>query len=271
MFVLFYYSSKIRTYSCFTTFVRVFFMNLFTMELDDMKAIRQNLGLTQSELADKLGVTVRSIQNYEAGREIPNSIKKLIPFVLYPENTNDNNEQLINEPNKTYLNSDSISLSYYSELSTPTTSAIMYVPLVQKYAYGGYLNDFGDDEYVTELPKIPFVVENRTFKGKYMAFEVLGDSMDNGTIESYPSGCVVLGRSLQPHHWQNKLHIRKWDFVIVHREKGILLKRIKDHDINTGMLTLESLNDIYDDFQVHVNDVVQIFNIVKKLMDPIKL
>jgi phage repressor protein C with HTH and peptisase S24 domain len=57
---------------------------------------------------------------------------------------------------------------------------VMLVPLVNQYAYGGYLQGFNDPEFIEELPKIPFIVE-KEHKGEYICFEVKGDSMDNGT------------------------------------------------------------------------------------------
>jgi phage repressor protein C with HTH and peptisase S24 domain len=138
---------------------------------------------------------------------------------------------------------------------------IMHVPLVNKYAYAGYLNGFGDDEYIDELPKIPFAndVEN---KGEYLCFEVKGDSMDDGSYESYLEGDVLLCRNIRPDLWLNKLHIDKWDFVIVHKEHGVLVKRITDHKVEQGIITLHSLNEYYDDFDVHLKDVQKLFNIV---------
>lgn len=142
---------------------------------------------------------------------------------------------------------------------------MMHVPFVHKYAYAGYLSGFGDPEYLEELPTIPWVVDNPP-KGNYITLEVKGDSMDDGSIYSYPDGCQVLCRELQRQHWVNKLHIDQWDFVIVHRDDGILLKRIISHDVENGNITLKSLNDLYEDFTVSLNDVEQIFNVVQKVL-----
>lgn len=46
------------------------------------------------------------------------------------------------------------------------------------------------------------------------------------------------------------------------KEHGILVKRIIEHNVETGVLTLHSLNDYYEDFTIHLNDVAKIFNIV---------
>ena len=155
------------------------------------------------------------------------------------------------------------------ENATPRTDKdyILNVPLVHQYAYAGYLSGFGDPEYLEELPIIPFPVDSLP-KGNYLAFEVKGDSMDNGLLESYPNRSQVLAREVQKHHWQNKLHINQWKaFVIVHRTEGILLKRIINHNTETGILTLHSLNDMYEDFEVSLDDCVQLFNVVKRILD----
>jgi DNA-binding transcriptional regulator YiaG len=45
----------------------------------DITAIRQTLGLTQTELGEAIGVSLRAIQHYEAGtRKIPKPIEKLL-------------------------------------------------------------------------------------------------------------------------------------------------------------------------------------------------
>ena len=140
--------------------------------------------------------------------------------------------------------------------------AIMYVPLVNKFAYAGYLSGFGDAEYIQSLPARPMIAD-REGRGTYMAFEVKGDSMDDGTRNSYEQGDIIICREIAQHHWQNKLHINKYDFVIVHRTEGILLKKIIKHDTTNGTLTLHSLNPLYDDFAINLNNVAQIFNVIK--------
>jgi transcriptional regulator with XRE-family HTH domain len=41
-----------------------------------LRAIRQQLSLTQAELADELGFPVRSLQDYEAGKSLPQSKRR---------------------------------------------------------------------------------------------------------------------------------------------------------------------------------------------------
>ena len=143
-----------------------------------------------------------------------------------------------------------------------STDIIIQVPLVNQYAYAGYLSGYQTDTYLDSLPTIPFTADHE-MKGNYIAFEVKGDSMNDGTEESYLEGDKLLCREIPQHLWvDSKLHIRKWDFVIVH-EEGILVKRIIDHDVQNHTITVHSLNDFYPDKVIDLAEVRQIFNVVE--------
>lgn len=141
---------------------------------------------------------------------------------------------------------------------------IMMVPLISKYAYAGYLAGYGDDEYMEALPTIPFIIpEGQTHRGEYVSIEVKGDSMDNGTDASIKEGDVVLCRNIDRSLWANyKLHLKKWNFAIVHKE-GIIIKRIIAHNVEAGTITIHSLNPEYPDKVIELNDVIKIMNVVQ--------
>lgn len=139
---------------------------------------------------------------------------------------------------------------------------ILHVPLVSQYAQAGYLSGYADEAYMAALPTIPYIVDHEA-QGHYVAFEVKGDSMNDGTEDSILEGDRLLCREIMPHLWANsKLHIRKWDFVIVHTE-GILVKRIIDHDVENHTITIHSLNSLYPDKVINLADVKQIFNVIE--------
>ena len=139
---------------------------------------------------------------------------------------------------------------------------IINVPLVNQFAQAGYLCGFQDAAYIATLPTIPFIIDHEA-KGNYVAFEVRGDSMNDGTEESYLEGDRLLCREIAPYLWaESKLHIRKWDFVIVH-EDGILVKRIIDHNVENHTITIHSLNDMYPDRVIDLAEVRQIFNVIE--------
>jgi predicted transcriptional regulator len=52
------------------------------MTSEEAKTLRSLLGLTQQELAEKIGVSFRTIQNYEAGGVIPPAKQKLLSGML---------------------------------------------------------------------------------------------------------------------------------------------------------------------------------------------
>lgn len=145
----------------------------------------------------------------------------------------------------------------------------MKVKLVPEYAYAGYLSGYADPEFIEELP-LHEVIVNQIHRGKYQAFEIAGDSMDDGSIKSIPDRTIVTGREIQRQHWVNKLHSHRWpNFIFVHKTEGIICKQIAHQDLTTGKLVLHSINpdrDTYPDFEVMMDDLLQIFNVVKRDM-----
>ncbi|MBB2148840.1 LexA family transcriptional regulator [Pedobacter gandavensis] len=143
----------------------------------------------------------------------------------------------------------------------------MSVPLVEYQAKAGYLMEYADHTFIEELPRHEITV-SKYHRGKYIAFEVDGDSMDDGTINSIPDGCIITCREIKRDLWQSKLHTHKYpNWVFVHRSKGVVVKQIKSQDLDTGVILLHSLNpnkDLYPDYEIHLDDVLQIFNVVKR-------
>lgn len=151
---------------------------------------------------------------------------------------------------------------FFSNDATPVEDTrLMQVPVVPVCAQAGYLKGFGDMEYIDTLPTMP-VVTDRDYKGHYRIFEIAGDSMDDGTAHSLLPGDKVLARDVRPDLWQMRLHYRNWYFVIVHRTEGILVKQIVAHDVDSGVIVCHSLNPMFDDFELSLSDVAQLYNVV---------
>jgi DNA-binding XRE family transcriptional regulator len=214
------------------------------MNADEIKEKRKMLKMTQDDLAKELGVDRRTVINYEKGEIIPESKVKLLDMVFKSKS-----ETMVREPEAVYVKN-------WTEMQ------VMHVPLVSYYAQAGYLSGFGDPDYLDSLPKIPFSADVE-HKGDYLCFEVRGDSMDDGSSASILERDILLCRNVRKEYWRSKLHINKWRFVIVHRTEGILVKEIIKHDVASGVITIHSLNDMYDDQELHLKDVSQIFNIVE--------
>lgn len=67
----------------------------------DIKEIRKSLGISQKELAEKVGVSANTIQNWEYGKPIPKSKNKILGSLLVkPEKYyGGNNQKNINGDN----------------------------------------------------------------------------------------------------------------------------------------------------------------------------
>lgn len=96
-----------------------------------LKLLRKSLGLTQTEFADKIGKTMRSVQNYEAGtRQIDNTTTMFIcsTFNVNPDwLLNGTGEMFIGDASRQQEVSDIISIPYYPEVSAAAGSgALVY-------------------------------------------------------------------------------------------------------------------------------------------------
>lgn len=63
----------------------------------EIKEKRKKLGLTQKELANKLGVSVQTVNGYENGKEIPATKYQILDIILNKTDIN-----YIKEPNEIY-------------------------------------------------------------------------------------------------------------------------------------------------------------------------
>lgn len=141
----------------------------------------------------------------------------------------------------------------------------MRVPLVPIEAYAKYIDEYRDAELLEDYSEVDFIVD-KVGLGKYLAFEIKGDSMDDDSKRSIPDGSIVLGRNVSMDYWKDNLRIKDFPYWIIVMANTILCKEIVEHDIEKGTIVCHSLNDSpeYEDFEVNLRDVRQLFNIVKK-------
>ena len=137
----------------------------------------------------------------------------------------------------------------------------MSIPIIHVKAHCGYLNGYGDEDYIDTLPTMPVIVD-KTYHGKYRIFEAEGDSMDDDSRLAICDGDKVLAREVKRDLWLPKLHIKDWYFVIVHRTEGISIKQITNQD-EMGNITCHSLNEMFNDYTINLDDVLEIYNVIK--------
>jgi len=140
--------------------------------------------------------------------------------------------------------------------------SFLMIPFIPITARAGYLRGYGDQEYVDSLPLLP-VPADRNFKGKYRVFEVEGDSMDDDTKNAICDKDKILCREVKRELWQSKLHFKDWYFVIVHKTEGVLVKEIISHNMDSCEITCHSLNSMFDDFTLCLDEVSELYSVVK--------
>jgi transcriptional regulator with XRE-family HTH domain len=136
------------------------------------------------------------------------------------------------------------------------------IELVPEKARAGYLNGFADPEFISDLPvfQLPFLSPNK----KYRTFQLNGDSM-----LPIPDKSWVTGEFL--HDWNNILTGEAYIFLTL--SDGIVFKIAENKIKEQGIITLFSLNPLYEPFDISVKDLREVwkFNhfISSEIPDPV--
>lgn len=108
--------------------------------------------------------------------------------------------------------------------------------------------------------------------GKYLAFEVKGDSMDDGTRNSFEEGDVLLVRELGKQHWRDKFRFNDHPYWVIVFDSSILIKQMVAQNLETGDLTFHSLNPSpeYTDFILNVDRIRALYYVLQKKPKTVK-
>lgn len=197
----------------------------------DIKKLRENKGLTQQELAEKCGVTVRTVQNWEAGKKIPESAVRLL--------------QGIGGETSSYS-------SLLNSSSVKQTDEVIMIPVLNLDARGGFLaNECAEEqEYTTNY--MPFSRE--VAKNGDIVIPVYGDSM----TPKYPSGSMILIRHIPA--WREFIEFGA-AYVIELTDERRLIKNIqRGRDEDTFLL--ESVNPKYEAADIPKKLIRSVFRVV---------
>lgn len=224
----------------------------------NIKLLRKRRGRTQDELALSLGMKRSTLSGYENQVAEP-GLEALMALAGY-----------FNIAIDTLVKLDLSQLSDYqlsqiergndvfvtgSKLRVLTTTIDHNnnenIELVEEKAKAGYANGFADPEYIRVLPafNLPFLSRNK----KYRTFQISGDSMLPIPDKSYVTGEYVVDwnfiRSFQP-------------YIILTREEGVVFKMAENKIRDEGLLTLHSLNPLYEPYDLSVNEIREVWRFV---------
>lgn len=245
---------------------------------EQLKTLRNNKGWTQEELARQAGVSKRTIINYESSDEIPKAKANYLHFLFLdtpdedekvtltfelPVDENENNKVEDPEP-ETYTPEGRI-----IERDNYPKKTVHVIPIKGR---GGLENAFFDEVKFKDLEKEILTIKEPSSNGsKWFKIEVEGVSMDDGSKRSLAEGDWAYCRSIGKQYWKSKFHAHKYDiFCFFHNERGIIFKKIKDQNVETGELLLESLHPDkkkYPDFTIKVSECSYICNVIKVLSE----
>ncbi|MGB5820099.1 MAG: helix-turn-helix domain-containing protein [Saonia sp.] len=227
------------------------------------KQLRREKKVTQDDLAEVIGVSKSTIQNYEAkGATIPTkNLTKLAEYFdhsiaeLYLREVNEA-EGIYSVP-ATKSGNDIKSIGH--------GKYVVMVPLVSAENRQRYMKRVQDEMFLAQLGRIGFVL-HRIEDYKYMAFEITNKSMDNGSIHGIPNKAIVLGREVPKKEFARTLGTGQYPYWVLIYKNDFMCKRIESYNKKENTIVCHSLNSSpeYSDFEVDMKEVQQLFVIVKK-------
>lgn len=218
----------------------------------EIKKIRKELGLTQEEFAEKLGLHYRTIQKWESGETKMRRANAFLIEELHKTHTKGVNENEFENKNG----------NKFTEL--PDGSLMIQVPLVPFNAYASFLEVYEDEYQVNEKFETTYFTVDKIGKGNYIAFTVKNDSMNGGMLDDTPSGAQVLARELGKQHWRDGFNSTQYGWIII-CETGIFHKDIKGPDENGNIICISrNKSPEFPEFPLSLNDVHSIYKVIKR-------
>ncbi|MBW3546467.1 MAG: XRE family transcriptional regulator [Bacteroidetes bacterium] len=216
---------------------------------ENIKYLRKKTGLTQEQFAERINIKRSLVGAYEEGRADPR-ISNLIRMATVFGTSVD---ILINK-DVSRLSEEELNVSKFKRgkevlAITVDSDQKENIELVPQKAAAGYLNGYADPEYIQELPKfnLPILPSG----GTYRAFEISGDSM----LPILP-GTIIIGQYVD----DIRAIKNGKTYVLVTKSDGVVYKRVFNYIEDNGKLFLVSDNRQYAPFQVHIDDVLEVWS-----------
>ncbi|TDO67719.1 hypothetical protein EV143_1303 [Flavobacterium chryseum] len=229
---------------------------------DNILAIKKERKLTNADIGAVInmsGDAFRMANKRQSLSELEkNEIEKF--FASKPNKLQKIEVELSNTDDEIEIFTNKNGIKFYEYPDGSTKIEVIKVPFD---AYASYLEAYNDDEKLhSEFSTATFTVD-KVAKGNYLAFNIKNNSMNGGGIDDTPSGAEVLAREIGRHLWCNGFHKNKYGFILM-TKNAIYHKDIGDCNNETGLLTLHSRNKSDDPFEIHMNDIYRIFNVIKR-------
>jgi len=224
----------------------------------NIKFLRKRKGRTQDDVAAALDLKRSTLSGYENGVAQP-GIDVLVSFSGYFNLSIDTllkidiaklSESQLGELERGY--DAYVKGSNLRVLTTTVNSGNREnIELVTEKAKAGYTTGYADPEFIGELPvfNLPFLSDKR----KYRTFQLKGDSMF-----PIPDGSWVTGEYIQD--WTELVNGKA--YIVFTIDDGIVFKIVENNISKSGKLTMFSLNPLYEPYEIHINEVKEIWKFV---------
>lgn len=210
----------------------------------NLRFLRTEKGLTQTDLAERLGVQRTMISAYEDGRSEP----KLSALDIISELFSVSIDELLHRDIQQFGRKGSQNKEIKILTIAVDDSDRENITMVGHKASAGYLNGFADPEYMESLPQ--FHIPTLSRSATYRAFELSGDSM-----LPLVAGTVIIGSYVE----QLRDIKSGKTYVLVTSSEGVVYKRVFNYLDENGKLFLVSDNEHYKPYEVKADDVVEIW------------
>jgi len=229
----------------------------------NIKFLRRRRGRTQDDVASALQMKRSTLSGYENGVAQP-GIEALVSFSGYFNISLDTMLKVdLTRLSESQLGELERGYDAYIKGSNLRVLATTVAPdnrenieLVNEKAKAGYATGYADPEFISDLPlfNLPFLSRDR----KYRTFQLKGDSM-----LPIPDKSWVTGEYMQD--WRDIKSGKA--YIILTTGDGIVFKVVENNIEKTGKLTLYSLNPLYEPYEVHINDVKEIWKFIHFISD----
>lgn len=220
--------------------------------------------MNQEEFSQKLDISRSKLNAHENGQTVNPTVEDLIRFSEYFGLSIDS---LIK------VNFSKLSPTKFKELeagndayATGTKLRVLattvdannneQIEFVSQKARAGYLSGYGDPEFIQKLPvfSLPHLPKDRKFR----MFPTIGDSMF-----PIPENAYVIGNFIED--WKNISS--GTPCIVVMKDDGIVFKIVHNRIKQNKTLLLESLNKIYEPYEVNVADIIEVWQFVNYISD----
>jgi len=204
----------------------------------NLKYLRKLRGWTQEEFAQKLRIKRSLLGAYEEERADPRIEVLEVVADMFKLTLDDLLRKDISDNKTNYL---------ARRRAQKLTNGRADIPFVPVKAAAGYLNGYGDPEFIDELNTftLPMLAG-----GDYRAFEIVGDSM-----MPTPSGSVIVGEKIESLEDVKSNNT----YVVVSKTEGIVYKRLLKNNRQKNKLTLISDNPAYQPYTINSDDVIEVW------------